>query len=200
MHKVFITYHHENDQRYKDAILKLNAVHGIFVDRSVDTGDISDSLSDESIRTHIRDQYLRDSTVTILLVGTETKGRKHVDWELYSSMIDGPVNKKSGIIAINLPESSATSCHAPHGDREKRNIHPNISRWESVKTRSEYERRYPSMPARIIDNLDAKVPISVVDWNTATDPCKLELLINFAFEDREKCDYDLSRRMQRQNA
>ncbi len=200
MHKVFITYHHENDQLYKDALLQLNAANRIFVDRSVDTGDISDSLSDESIRQRIRDRYLRDSTVTILLVGSETKGRKHVDWELYSSMIDGPVNKKSGIITINLPESCATSCRAPHGDWEKRNIHPEISGWEFVETRSEYEQRYPNMPARIIDNLLAKVPISVVDWKKVTEPSKLELLINLAFEDREKCDYSLSRPMRRQNA
>ena len=61
----------------------------IFLDRSVDTGDISDDLSDESIRRKVRDEYLRDSTVTILLVGLQTKRRKHVDWEIYSSMIDG---------------------------------------------------------------------------------------------------------------
>ena len=85
-HKVFISYHHTNDQWAKEALLKCNEENDIFINGSVDTGDISDDLSDEKIRKKIRDEYLRDTTVTILLVGTETKNRKHIDWELYSSM------------------------------------------------------------------------------------------------------------------
>ena len=80
----------------------------VFIDRSVDTGDISDDLDDQTIREKIRDEYLRDSSVTILLVGTETKNRKHIDWEVYSSMIDGRVNKKSGILVVNLPSTGST--------------------------------------------------------------------------------------------
>lgn len=98
-HKVFISYHHLNDQAYKESLLEWNKNNNydIFIDASVDTGDIDDNLSDASIREKIRDEYLSDSTVTILLVGTETKNRKHVDWEIYSSMYDGQVNKKSGV-------------------------------------------------------------------------------------------------------
>ena len=79
-HKVFISYHHANDQWYKEELVRIGENNNIFVDRSVDTGDIPDNLSDEQIREKIRDEYLRDSTVTILLVGEETKYRKHVDW------------------------------------------------------------------------------------------------------------------------
>ncbi len=76
MHKVFISYHHANDQYYKEMLLALNTRHDIFLDQSVDTGDIDDDLDDSRIRELIRDEYLQDSTVTILLVGTETKNRK----------------------------------------------------------------------------------------------------------------------------
>ena len=72
-HKIFISYHHENDQPYKERLLGINAAHALFFDQSVETGDIPDFLSDEDIRQKIRDEYLRDSTVTILLVGNETK-------------------------------------------------------------------------------------------------------------------------------
>ena len=105
MHRVFISYHHENDQYYKNYLVNIGSQYKIFLNYSVDTGDISDYLSDEAIREKIRDEYLRDSTVTIVLVGLETKGRKHVDWEIYSSMIDGKVNKKSGILVANLPST-----------------------------------------------------------------------------------------------
>ena len=116
----------------------------MFMDASVDTGDIPDDMDDESIRRKIRDEYLRDSTVTIVLVGTKTKNRKHVDWEIYSSMYDGTVNKKSGIVVIMLPNTNAQIVTAPHGQEEK-NLYPN-SEWESVSSRAGYERLYPSMP------------------------------------------------------
>ena len=119
-HKVFISYHHENDQVYKDQLLDLNNEYDIFIDKSVDTEDIDDSLSDEDIRVKIRDEYLKDSTVTIVLVGIDTKNRKHVDWEIYSSMYDGVNNKKSGILVIILPSVyTVPLCIFGHGDEEK---------------------------------------------------------------------------------
>ena len=72
MHKVFISYYHKDDQWYKDELVKLGTRNSIFIDESVDTKNISDDLPDERIRQIIRDEYLRDSTVTILLAGTET--------------------------------------------------------------------------------------------------------------------------------
>lgn len=145
MHKVFISYHHENDQGYKESLVQFGKQHSIFIDQSVDTGDISDNLRAESIREKIRDEYLRDSTVTIVLAGTETKRRKHVDWEIYSSMYDGAINKKSGILAINLPGTSdlGTATH----DGEKAKVYPDVPPrlWVSINTRMEYENRYPHM-------------------------------------------------------
>lgn len=201
MHKAFITYHHDNDQYYKEALLQMNEQHHIFVDKSVDTGDISDDLDDQTIRRIIRDDYLRDSTVTILLVGTETRHRKHVDWELFSSMIDGSVNKKSGILVVNLPSTGSELCTTGHGPREQVRVYPEIPSWITVDTRAEYERRYPYMPERIIDNLlTHKAFISVLPWAKSTNPDNLRFLINATFEDRGKCTYDLHRRMRRKNS
>ena len=201
MHKVFITYHHDNDQRYKESLLQLNRRHRIFVDRSVDTGDISDDLEAQTIRRIIRDDYLRDSTVTILLVGTETRHRKHVDWELFSSMIDGSVNKKSGILVINLPSTGSELCTVGHGPSEKTHVYPEISNWGTIDTRAEYERRYPCMPERIIDNLlTHNAFVSVVPWAKAANPDNLRFLIHATFKDRGKCTYDLHRHMRRRNS
>jgi Thoeris protein ThsB, TIR-like domain len=199
-HGVFISYHHANDQFYKDKLLGINELYDIFIDKSVETGDVDDNLSDESIRTKIRDEYLTDSTVTILLVGTETWGRKHIDWEIYSSMYDGTVNKKSGILIINLPSTYSDNVRAGHGDVEKQSIHPNIISWTSL-TQSEYEKRYRFMPKRIIDNLvTEKENISIVPWSLIeSDPEKLRTLIEFANKDRQNSEYDLSSPMRRQN-
>ena len=209
MHKVFISYHHTNDQYYKEELLRLNNSYKfhieninygkpIFVDNSVDTGEILEHLSDEVIREKIRDDYLRDSTVTILLVGTETKYRKHIDWELYSSMYNGKINKQSGILIVNLPTiANNFSIRAGHGEHK---IYPEITYWTSFKTRKEYEDCYPYMPERIIDNLlNSNVKISVTNWDKITDPQILKYLIDLAFKNRFSFSYDLNRLMRRQN-
>lgn len=196
MHKVFISYHHRNDQAYKQALLDFNDEHGIFIDASVDTGDIDDSLSSQAIRRKIRDEYLANSTVTILLVGVETKYRKHIDWEIYSSMIDGRVNKRSGILVINLPSTNCTTFTAPHSG-EKELVHPECTSWTSVNTRTDYEERYPCLPDRIIDNLlEPKAKISVVPWDKLNVE-RLAFLLEAAFQARETNEYDMSREMRR---
>ena len=202
MHKVFISYHHANDQDFKNALLDGNKVRPIFIDSSVDTGDISDDLDDQAIREKIRDEYLRESTVTILLVGTETKNRKHVDWELFSSMFDGKVNKKSGLIVINLPDTGCTYFTTAHGDGEKRKLYPSTASWTTIDSRAEYERRYPYLPARIIDNLlSKKAKISVTNWSVIqNDWLALEFLIECAHNAKENAEYDLSRPMRRRDS
>ena len=194
--KVFISYHHRNDQAYKQSLLEFNEVHRIFIDASVDTGEIDDGLPSHTIRQKIRDEYLANSTVTIILVGTETKYRKHIDWEVYSSMIDGSVNKRSGILVINLPSTNCTTFTAPNTG-EKDLIHPECTSWKSVKTRTEYEERYPFLPDRIIDNLlEPKAKISVVPWEKLTVE-RLAFLIEAAFQARETNEYNMSREMRR---
>lgn len=206
MRKVFISFHHKNDQNYKDYLVTWGKNNDVFIDGSVDTDDIDDSLSDESIRIKIRDEYLKDTTVTILLVGKETKFRKHIDWELYSSMYDGKVNKKSGIIVILLPSVQGDYCTAAH-DGEKEVVFDTISGWSTLTTRISYEERYPYLPERIIDNLLApNVKISVARWNDLWDNNtnslsvkKVSYMIEKAFEDKVSCEYDLSRNMRRRN-
>ena len=200
MHEVFISYHHSSDQAYKDSLVEFGKNNSIFIDQSVDTGDISDSLSDEQIRRSIRDNYLRDSTVTIVLISQETKRRKHVDWEIYSSMHDGSVNKRSGIVVINLPGISSDQFSAPYGDQEKELLYPDITSWIHINQRAEYERRFPYIPDRIIDNLlKQDVKISVTSWDRITK-AGLEFLIGAAFLNRLNCPYDLSRPMRRANS
>lgn len=201
MHRVFISYHHANDQQYKQGLVRVNALSPIFIDGSVDTGDIADDLDDQAIREKIRDDYLKDTTVTLLLVGTQTKVRKHVDWELYSSMFDGMKNKKSGVVVVTLPSTGCTYYTAAHGDVEKQRLYPHAASWTTVDSRTEYEARYPYLPDRIIDNLVThKAKISVTNWNVIEkDWGALELLINAAHDDKASAEYDLARPMRRRD-
>lgn len=199
MHKVFVSFHHANDQWYKDELVKWGTENNVFIDGSVDMGEIPDNWDAQHIREYIRDNHLKDTTVTILLVGTETKNRKHIDWELFSSMFDGKVNKKSGILVINLP-SVCCQYHTLCTKEEKEAILPNQKTWISINDRSEFDRRYPYMPARIIDNLLKKgVSISVINWGDLSVD-KLKLLIDKAYDARSNNDYDMSREMRMRNA
>ena len=197
-HKVFISYHHESDQWYKDELIRMGKEHAVFIDKSVDDGDISEDIPDEQIRLRIRDDNLRDSTVTIVLVGTETKKRKHVDWEIYSSMYNGKINKQSGVLVINLPTVDNGYMRAAHRG-EKSAVYPDIDEWKQITSRREYESRYPYMPSRIIDNLVEGKPISVAPWD-CINAKSLKFLIDVAFRDRLTFKYDLSSRMRRANS
>ncbi len=136
----------------------------LFFDSSVNTGDVSDSFSDQQTRQIIRDEFLRDTTVTIVLVGQETKHRKHIDWEIFSSMFDGKINKRSGILVINLPTISEVAIVAR--EEEKNIIYPDIPLWKPIPQRKLLESHYPHMPERIIDNLlERFVRLSVVPWS-----------------------------------
>src|SRR5437588_9547868 len=108
-------------------------------------------------------------------------------------MYNGAVNKQSGILVINLPATNCTYFTANHGKEEKTNIYPENTSWISISEREEYERRYPYMPDRIIDNLlNKKAKISVTNWEKVSVG-NLRYLIDVTYRDRTQCDYDLSR-------
>ena len=165
----------------------------------MDTGDISDAVDDQTIRETIRDEYLRDSTVTIVLVGTETSTRKHVDWEIYSSMFDGRVNKKSGILVINLPTIDNGNVWAALGGEEKSIVYPDFNRWERWSTKAVFDHKFPYMPSRIVENLVSGATISVVGWNRLT-VTRLGFLVDATFSQRARCQYDLRTPLRRRNS
>lgn len=100
--KVFISYYHEQDQEYKDRFVRMMKDH--IVDRSVNVGNIDDkNLPLDEIRRKIRDDYIADATVTIVLIGPCTWQRKHVDWEISSSIRKTQKNPRCGLLGIRLP-------------------------------------------------------------------------------------------------
>lgn len=112
-HKVFVSYHHANDQAYRNAFEALfSQQHGVFLSKSVQIGDITATLSTEAIRQKVRDEYLQDSTVTVVLIGTQTWQRRHVDWEISSSIRETNLSSRSGLLGILLPT------HPSYGQQE----------------------------------------------------------------------------------
>ena len=118
-HKVFVSYHHALDESYKKIFeLRFGNSFGAIVPGSVNDGDIDPYLSTETIRQKIRDEYLRDTSVTVVLIGPQTWQRKHVDWEIGSSLRNTIANPRSGLLGILLPTYDK---HYGRVDRSKYN-------------------------------------------------------------------------------
>jgi hypothetical protein len=205
-HRVFISYYHYDDQRYKDYLIKMQEfnietmqMQSIFEDFSVHENEIDDTgLSSEQIRCIIRDEYIKDATVLILLCGENTKKRKHIDWELHAAMYDSPANRQMGIIVINLP-TIKQGIRA--SSEEEKPLLSDFGQWYSIDNRAEFEAQYPYMPSRIIDNFVKEVPITVVEWSRIENhPTILKQLIDNAFNRRFDFTYDHSSPLRRQNS
>lgn len=103
-HNVFVSYYHRDDQYYRELFENMfSDYYDIMVSKSVEMGDIDEYLSTERVRQIIRDRYLRDSTVTVVLVGERTWQRKYVDWEIGSSIRKTQNSTRSGLLGILLP-------------------------------------------------------------------------------------------------
>lgn len=96
MHKTFISYHHDNDQDLKDTLIREFGGDD-FLDKSVHDGDIDPNNSEETIMRTIREKFLADSTVTLVLIGKETAQRPFVNSEIQASLWG---DKPSGLLAV----------------------------------------------------------------------------------------------------
>lgn len=205
-HKVFISYYHHDDQIYKDILINMQELNpetwqlqSIFEDCSVHENEIDDTgLTSEQIRCIIRDEYIKDATVLILLCGQNTRKRKHIDWEIHAAMYDSDKNPQMGILVINLPTINQS---VRASTNEEKPLLSDNGHWFSLKTRQEFEQYYPYMPSRIIDNFIKDVPITVVEWNRVQgDPQILKQLIDNAYSRRFEVTYDHSAPLRRQNS
>ena len=95
-HKVFISYHHDVDQAYADKLRELYSGNAI-IDKSM-YEDLS-HLQADTILDKIRQEHLLDSTVTVVLVGEYTWGRKWVDWEIYASLRPYAERTRNGLVS-----------------------------------------------------------------------------------------------------
>lgn len=142
-HKVFVSYHHANDQSRADYLRAAYSSNDTIIDRSLQ--DAYDNKTDDEILSLIRTYHLKNSTVTIVLIGSETANRKWVDWEIYSSLRPYGSRSINGLLAIYLP----TAGKVP--ERLQANIDSGYAvtmKWENIswqlesKIEEAYNNRY----------------------------------------------------------
>ncbi|WP_082181255.1 TIR domain-containing protein [Actinomyces timonensis] len=140
-HKCFISYHHADEHEVEQFIQTFDHNQDILIARGIGasmSGDIIDSNDNDYIMRRIREKYLRDTTVTIVLIGKETWGRKFVDWEIAASLRNTKLSPASGLLAITLPSASSYSGkRLPDRLADNLNGDAGYARWW----------KYPSSPA-----------------------------------------------------
>jgi hypothetical protein len=109
--KVFIS-HYKDDRNEVDAFIH-NFSH-LFIPKVLganNNDNFINSTNTDYVMQQIRERYLGDSTVTIVLLGSCTHSRRYVDWEIKSSLRQGQYTP-NGLMGIVLP-SRDNSAHLP---------------------------------------------------------------------------------------
>lgn len=104
-HKVFISYHHEDQEDVEEFIETYGDERNVFIARALGVDmedDIINSDDTDYVMRRIRELYLKDSTVTIVLLGKCTWARRYVDWEIQSSLRNGEKTTPNGLLGIKL--------------------------------------------------------------------------------------------------
>lgn len=136
-HKAFASFHHSLNQNYKRIFeLRFGNAFGAIAPSSVNDGDIDPNLPTDTIRQKIRNNHLRDTSVTVVLIGAEAWQRKYIDWEIGMSIRHTKYAPRSRLVVILLPTN-------PRDDKSK------------------YHRR--TIPPRIHDNIESRFA-SIHNW------------------------------------
>lgn len=104
--KCFISYHHRDQGEVNSFIRTFDHNHDLFISRGLGeemTNDIISSTDTDYVMRRIRERFLSDSTVTILMLGRCTWARRYVDWEIQASLRRGINTTPNGLLAIKLP-------------------------------------------------------------------------------------------------
>lgn len=109
IHKCFISFKKEDDYYKKQLV---NNYGDQMINKSLEKP--IDSNNEDHIMRKIREDYLSDSTVTIVLIGSysnENLGyeeQKYIKRELQASLYDGDGNTRNGILGIVLPSMTSS--------------------------------------------------------------------------------------------
>lgn len=100
--KIFISYHHGNDQAYYEEFSRFfhdqyEAVYDNSIERKIDSDNV------QYVMQRIRDKHITGTSCTVVLIGSESYERKYVDWEIKATL-----DKQHGLIGVALPTHKKT--------------------------------------------------------------------------------------------
>jgi len=104
--KCFLSYHHADQDEVDEFVRVFDEERDVFITRGLgitSDEDIINSDDTDYVMQRIREDYLGDSTVTIVLIGNCTWARRFVDWEIQASLRHGETVVPLGVMGICLP-------------------------------------------------------------------------------------------------
>lgn len=129
--RVFISHYGGDRQEVDQFIYHFSTVEKVFTPYVLganNNDEFINSTNPSYVMGRIREKYLQNSTVTIVLIGNCTHSRRYVDWEIKSSLTQGTYTP-NGLMGIILPsagnsaelpqrlfdnwEQNSTNCYAP---------------------------------------------------------------------------------------
>ena len=119
--KVFISYHHADADEIRRFVNAFDHGADAFIARGIGAGmagDIVDSTDTDYVLSRIRQEYLRDSSITLIMIGNCTWSRRYVDWELQTSLRSGLTVTPNGVLGIKLPSYASGT----YPDRLNKNL------------------------------------------------------------------------------
>lgn len=163
--KSFISYYHKDDKDYKEKFFNLTS--DLIINKSVEEGEIKPENGSDYVKQLINDDYLTDTTILIVLLGPNTKCRKHVDWEISGALNYKVGENYAGLLGLKLPS------HSDYGTGKF---------------------SHTLQPQRLTDNLVSQYAV-IRDFTT--DRRKLQEYIELAFKNRiSKADKRINSRVQ----
>jgi hypothetical protein len=154
-HKVFISYHRDDRKEVDNFIETFGDERKIIITRALGIGmadDIINSNDTDYVMRRIREVYLKDSSVTIVLIGKCTWARRYVDWEIQASMRHGETVTPNGLLGIKLLSYNKSS----YPDRLNKNLKQNDQQKDCYARVIDYPTRKDTLANWIEDAFQAR--------------------------------------------
>ena len=169
-HRCFVSYHKVNSTAVKNFVEEFSDVFTAKTVGVTDEDDFINSEDREYVMRRIREKYLSNTTVTIVLIGECTKARKYVDWEIASSLRNDPVNGRSGLLGINM-QSFRNQGLAPPRLYENYNDKDKAGSYALYKTYPSTAQVLRNMIQTAFDRRETHTPINTLALFKNNRPC-----------------------------
>lgn len=156
--KVFISYHHEREQFWFNHFSNtFSEDYEVFQDQSLDDEVESEDL--QYVNRVIREDYIKGSSITIVLCGSETGKRRFIDWELHSTL-----HHEHALLGILIPGTPpAVNGKYLVPDRLHENIESGYAAWST----------WPGSPAELKALIEGALSKSNLKYLIRNDRLKM---------------------------
>src|ERR1035437_4102748 len=103
--KVFVSYFRADRAEVEEFVGNWAGTRRVFIPQVIGAfgRGIINSTNTEYVIGRIRTEHIAEATVTLVLVGSCTHSRRHVDWEIQASLRRGENSLPNGLLGIVLP-------------------------------------------------------------------------------------------------